>query len=280
MTVLPSWSPGDPGAAAPFRSLLAALPPDDRRDPGQVALEFSLPGVHLTAEPAAAGLDDVVAAAGKRLKRRGFACGPVYPAPVAGFPDGQGRVVTQKKRGRRPAGPPQFQLYAMAGPYSLVMTASEADAGLIHGVGPIRLDPPVPPAVTPVVRIPAADQSGVEEKLVISRRAARLTAVVSPGLVAMAADQFAAASLYRRQSEQPNVAVDAGQPDTFLGGQPCIRHAFVHGGQMRDPVRSEFWWAGVVAGRGIQVSVTGTTTIIDLGQACRLRDLVMFGWPG
>ena len=55
-----------------------------------------------------------------------------------------------------------------------------------------------------------------------------------------------------------------------------MRHTFVHGGiTAGDVVRSEYWWAGVVMERGIQVFVLGTRSIIDLDQARRLQDLAV-----
>lgn len=288
MTVQPSGSPGDAGAVArwrapvpngppgtaPFRSFIGALAPGRRPGSPQVCLQFRLPGVHIAAEPATVGLDDFAAAMRKRLKARGFHCGPAYRTPVAGFPDGRGCVVSRKKKRRAPPGERQLRLCTMAGPFSLVITISESHYEAAESIGPIWLTPPAPPAVTPVVRIPAADLSSVEERLIISQGTARLTATVSPGLVAEPPGQFVTAGLSRRQSQDPNMAVSGWQHDVFLGGQPCIGHAFVHGGQLGEAVRSEFWWAGVVAGRGVQISVLGTKSIIDPEQARRLRDLV------
>jgi hypothetical protein len=241
-------------------------------------MQFTLPGLHIAAEPAEAGLDEFVAAMRRSLKARGFRCGPAYPTPVAGSPDGRGCVVIRKKRNRRPPGEPQLQLYTMAGPFSLVITISEAHDQLAEAIGPVWLYPPAPPVVTPVTAIPSADLSSVEEMLIITRGNARLTAVVSAGLVQAPADQFVTASLSSLQSRNPNMAVGGWQHDVFLGGQPCIGYAFVHGGSLGAPVRSEFWWAGVVADRGIQLSVVGTKSIIDLDQARRLRDLVTPVW--
>jgi hypothetical protein len=293
MTVPPSWSPSPSGTAArwrapgrngmpgtpPFRSFIGALPPEDRPDPPRISMQFTLPGVQISAEPAAGGLDDLTEAIRRRLKTRGFRCGPAYETPVAGYPDGRGRVIIHRKRGRAPQGEPQLQLYTMAGPFSLVITISESHDELAQSLGPVWLHPPAPPAVTPVVEIPAADRSAVTEVLAITRGGARLTAIVSAGEIQVAPDQFVAASLRQRQRQNPAMGMGGWQHDVFLGGQPCIGHAFVHGGRIRENVRSEFWWAGVVAGRGVQVSVAGTTSIIDLDQARRLRDLVTPSGP-
>jgi hypothetical protein len=241
-------------------------------------MQFKLPGLHIAAEPAASGIDDFVETMRRSLKARGFHCGPAYPTPVAGYPDGRGCVIFQKKRNRRPQGEPQLQLYTMAGPFSLVITISESHGELAEAIGPVWLYPPAPPVVTPVAAIPTADLSSVEEMLIITRGNARLTAVVSAGLVQTPPDQFVTASLSSLQGRNPNMAVGGSQHDMFLGGQPCIGCAFVHGGSFGEPVRSEFWWAGVVADRGVQVSVSGAKSIIDLDQARRLRDLVTPVW--
>jgi hypothetical protein len=295
MTVQPSWSPGDTGTAvrwraprpdgppetAPFRSLLGALRPSDRLAAPRISMQFRLPGLHIAAEPAdgaTGGLDGFVAASRRSLKARGFHCGPAYLTPVAGYPDGRGCVIIRKKRGRAPQGEPRLQLYTMAGPFSLVMTISESHEELAQAIGPVWLYPPVPPVVTPVMAIPAADQSSVEETLVITRGSACLTAVVSAGVVQGPPGQFVAASLSDRTSRNPSLAVGGWRHDVFLGGQPCVGYAFVHGDTSMEAVRSELWWAGVVAGRGIQLSVTGTKSIIDPEQARRLRDLVTPSW--
>jgi hypothetical protein len=289
MTVPPSWSPGRPGTAvrwrppvpdgppgtAPFRSFIGALPPGGNPGVPQISMQFALPGLQVTVEPAAAGLDEFVETIRRRLKTRGYHCGPAYETPVAGYPDGRGRVVIRRKRGRAPQGEPQLQLYALAGPFSLVLTISEAHDELAAGIGPVWLYPPAPPAATPVVQIPAADLSSVTETLAITQGGARLAAVVSAGLVEVPPEQFVAASLSQLQSQHPTMAVGGWQHDVFLGGRPCIGHAFVHGSRIGENVRSEFWWAGVVAGRGVQISVVGTKSIIDLDQARRLRDLVI-----
>jgi hypothetical protein len=294
MTVPPLWSPGSPETAvrwrapvpdgppgtAPFRSFIGAVPPGDRAGVPQISMQFTLPGLQVTVEPAAVGLDDFTEMLRRRLKGRGFHCGPAYQTPVAGYPDGRGRVVIRKKRGRAPQGEPQLQLYTLAGPFSLVITISEAHDELAAGIGPIWLYPPTPPAATPVVQIPAADLSSVTEALTITQGSARLTATVWPGMVEVPPEQFVAARLRQLQGENPTMAVGGWQHDVFLGGQPCIGHAFVHGSRVGENVRSEFWWAGVVAGRGVQVSVVGTKSIITLEQACRLRDLVTPVWPG
>jgi hypothetical protein len=287
MTVMPSWSPGDPETTAhrstadgvagpPFRSKLAAVQPG-YGPPPEISLRFKIGVVHVVLEPSAtASIDHLVDTVGKRLKRRGYSCRPPAPSPVAGYADGRARVVAKKKRLRSPAGEPQLQLYTLVGPFSLMVTVAEAQAGLAHAFGPIIVYPPTPPAITPVVQIPGADTLAVEEKLMLTQGNVRLTGVVSPGLAAMSTDQFALARLESMRSRLPDMAVGDWQSDVFLGGRPCVRHTFVHGGvKAGTTVRSEYWWAGVVADRGIQIFVLGTKSIIDLNQAHQLQNFVM-----
>ena len=294
MTAMSSWPTGDPeaigarrttdGAAGhePFRSLLGAIPPADDLGPPEISSRFKIGDVHLVLEPATTtSLDDFVDIAGRRLRRRGYSCGPSHRAEVAGFADGRARVVAKKKRFGRPAGEPQRQLYALTGPYSLILTVTEAHAGLAADLGPIRLDPPASPAITPVVRMSAVGWSSVEEKLILTRRNVRLTAVVSPGLITTSTDDFAITRLEAMRSRLPDMAAGDWHPDVFLGGWPCARLTFVHGGvRAGDVVRSEYWWAGVVMNRGIQIFVLGTKAIIDLDQARRLQDLAVLVPPG
>jgi hypothetical protein len=294
MTAMPWWSAGVPEAIGaprttdgatghePFRSLLGAIPSTDDLGPPEISSQFKIGDVHLVLEPAATrSVDDFVDITGRRLRRRGYSCGPPYPAEVAGFADGRARVVAKKKRFRNPAGEPQLQLYAVTGRYSLILTVTEAQAGLAADLGSIRLDPPASPAITPVVQIPAVGRSAVEEKLVLTRRNVRLTAVVSPGLTTTSTDDFAITRLESMRSQLPDMAVGDWQPDVFLGGWPCARHTFVHGGvRAGEAVRSEYWWAGVVTDRGIQIFVLGTKAIIDLDQARRLQGLAVLVPPG
>lgn len=294
MTAMPSWPTGDPEAMGarrttdgatryePFRSLLGAIPPTDDLGPPEISSRFKIGDVHLVLEPAATtSPDDFADITGRRLRRRGYSCGPSYRAEVAGFADGRARVVAKKKRFRRPAGEPQLQLYALTGPYSLILTVTEAQAGLAADIGPVRLDRPAWPAITPIVQMPAVGRSSVEEKLILTRRNVRLTAVVSPGLITTSTDDFAITRLESMRSELPDMAVGDWQPDVFLGGWPCARHTFVHGGvRAGEAVRSEYWWAGVVMNRGIQIFVFGTKAIIDLDQARRLQDLAVLVPPG
>ncbi len=294
MTAMSWWPAGDPEAIGarrttdsdtghePFRSLLGAIWPTDDLGPPEISSRFKIGDVHLVLEPAATtSLDDFVDITGRRLRRRGYSCGPPYRAEVAGFADGRARVVAKKKRFRRPAGEPQLQLYALTGPYSLILTVTEAQAGLAACLGPIWLHPPASPAITPVVHMPAVGRSAVEEKLILARRNVRLTAVVSPGLITAPTDDFAITRLERMRSRLPDMAVGDWQPDVFLGGWPCALHAFVHGGvRAGEVVRSEYWWAGVVMNRGIQIFVLGTKAIIDLDQARRLQNLVVLVPPG
>jgi len=291
MTAMPSWSPGDPeatvyrretdgGPGSPFRSLLGAVQPFAVGASPEASLRFKIRDVHVVLEPSATtSVDDFAETVGKRLKRRGYSCGPTSPSPVAGFAEGRARVVVKKKKLRTPAGQPQLQLYALVGPYSLMLTVAEAQAGLAHAFGPIAVYPPVPPSITPVVQMPGADTSVVEEKLILTRGDTRLTAVIAPGPVTMSTDQYAMARLESMRSRLPNMAVGDWQTDAFLGGRGCLRNTFVHGGG-NAVIRSEYWWVGVVMNRGIQIFVLGTKTIIDLDQAHRLQDLVVLVPPG
>jgi hypothetical protein len=143
-------------------------------------------------------------------------------------------------------------------------------------IGNIALYPASPPVITPIVRIFGADANAVQEKVTITRNWVKLTALVSPGRVTQSTEEFAMASLADLRSKLPDLAVDNWQPDVFLGGQPCIRDTFLRGGVNRsDPVRSEYWWAGVVNGRGIQLFVSSTRSIISLDEARPLRDVVV-----
>ena len=294
MTAMPSWPAGDPetiGARRttdsatgrePFRSLLGAIPAADDLGPPEISSQFKIGDVHLVLEPVATtSVDDFVDITGRRLRRRGYSCGPPYRAEVGGFADGRARVVAKKKRFRRPGGEPQLQLYALTGPYSLILTVTEAQAGLADDLGPIRVDPPPSPAITPVVQMPAVGRSAVEEKLILTRRNVRLTAVVSPGPITTSTDDFAITRLESMRSQLPDMAVGDWQPDVFLGGWLCARHTFVHGGvRAGEVVRSEYWWAGVVMDRGIQIFVLGTKAIIDLDHARRLQGLAVLVPPG
>jgi hypothetical protein len=86
----------------------------------------------------------------------------------------------------------------------------------------------------------------------------RLTALAMPGQVTAPPEEYAVTSLSTILGNAPTLKVGDRQPDVFLGGWPCLRHTFVHTGTSpSSPVRSEFWWAGVVAGRGIQIFVLG-----------------------
>ncbi|MGH3159399.1 MAG: hypothetical protein ACRDNF_22885 [Streptosporangiaceae bacterium] len=77
------------------------------------------------------------------------------------------------------------------------------------------------------------------------------------------------------------ISVNEGEPDMFLANQYCIRHTFVTGGvKAGSAVRSEYWWAGVVAGYGVQIFVVGTKSIIDLDQARGLKDAVVLSPAG
>jgi hypothetical protein len=261
--------PGD--GAGPFRNVLGAVPPQAGRGQPDISLRFNVQGLSIVLQPAS-GLQAYMDLTRKRLKRKGWSVGEPYQTGVLGF-DGRARLIKRKKKGfRRPAGLPEVQSYAMVGPYALTVTVPQARADLATSFGSLRIDPAPSPIVTPVVQLPAP-ASSVEEKLTITQGSARLTSLVVRGPVAMSTEQFVAASLGIMQREMPNLAVGDYQPDVFLGGWPCVRQTFVHGGA-QSLVRSEFWWAGVVAERGIQVSVSGTKSIIDQHEARELQSLV------
>jgi hypothetical protein len=125
------------------------------------------------------------------------------------------------------------------------------------------------------VQLPVPDPASVEERLTLSQAGVRPTALAAAGQVTASAEEYAMTSLATMLSHAPTLKVGDRQPDVFLGGWPCLRHTFVHtGASLRDPVRSEFWWAGVAAGRGIQIFALGTKSIIDLGQARQMANLV------
>lgn len=304
---MPTWSPGDaeasagPGTATgpsgQYRNKLGALQPFGRDPAPEISLQFSVGRLHVAVATATEStLDQLVRASGKRLKRAGFSCLPPFPVEVAGFADGRGRVVTRKKKGRRPAGEPEFQVIAMSRPYSLTLTVPEAQADLVGDFGPVTVDQAAPPAIVPIVRIPVpgttvpgttvpgttvppATMPGatvVGERLILTERRARLTAMITREPVTASSDQYAMACLQEVTSRTKDIAISEGQPDTFLGGQYCLRRTSVVGGvKAGSSVRSEYWWAGVVAGYGVQIIVAGTKSIIDLDQARGLKDAVV-----
>jgi hypothetical protein len=293
MTAQPSWPPPGQDAASPsptggagggygfaaYRNLLSAVPAAG--GPYEFALRFQSGPLHVVVEPAGPSLDQFVETAGKRLRRAGFSCGPVSQVPVAGYPDGRARVLTKKKRRGNPAGEPQLQFYTLAGPYGVVLTVAQAQGALAEGFGPIQLYPAVQPAITPIVQLPVTDPASVQERLILSQAGVRLTAMAMAGQVTASAEEYALTSLNTMLGNAPTLKVGDRQPDVFLGGWPCLRHTFVHtGASLRDAVRSEFWWAGVAAGRGIQIFVLGTKSIIDLGQARQMANLVGLVPPG
>jgi hypothetical protein len=282
--------PGDPGngehggpagTAAPFRSLLGAVPCEPYLRPLQATAEFAVGGLVLTLERAGPGaaLDQFVAATHQHLKRRGYSCGRPAPAPVAGYDDGRVAVIMPRRRGRRGglagggrADTPQIQLYAMIGPYALTLTTEAARAEQARAFGPVCLDPPVAPAVTPVAWLPAVSRAAVRERLRISRAAGLLTAVVSPG--AASAEEYAAAQIGALRQQLPRTSVSDARPDVFLGGRPCVRVAVVTADD-GGPARSEVWWLGVADGRGVMLRASGASGDIASEQVRRLRDLVV-----
>jgi hypothetical protein len=293
MTTQPSWPPPGQDAAsrwrsegagggygfAAYRNLLSAVPAGG--SPYDFALRFQSGPLHVVVEPAGPSLDQFVEILRKRLRRRGFSCGPVSQVPVAGFPDGRVQVLTKKKRRGNPAGEPQLQFYTLAGPYGVVLTVAQAQGALAEAFGPVQLYPGVPPAITPIVQLPVTDPASVQERLILTQAGVRLTAMAMPGQVTASAEEYAMTSLSTMLGNAPTLKVGDRQPDVFFGGWPCLRHTFVHTGtSLSAPVRSEFWWAGVVAGRGIQIFAAGTKSIIDLGQARQMVNLIGLIPPG
>jgi hypothetical protein len=296
MTAQPSWPPSGQDAAsqwrtegeggggygfAVYRNLLSAAPVGGGTSTSGITLRFQSGPLHISVEPTALPLDQFVQTVRKRMRRGGFSCGPVSQSPVAGFADGRVQVVTKKKRRGSPAGEPQLQLYTLAGPYAVTLTVAQAQAGLAEAFGPIQLYPGVPATISPIVQLPVSDPASVEERLVLNQAGVRVTALAAAGQVTASAEEYATTSLDTMLSRAPTLKVGDRQPDVFLGGWPCLRHTFVHTGtSLRDPVRSEFWWSGVAAGRGIQIFVLGTKSIIDLGHARQMANLIGLLNPG
>lgn len=292
MTAPPLWSPGDPdatihpsarareGERVAFKNLLGVVPLYMPGQPGfqinraTITLQFTVGPASLAVETAAGSPEQFAETVRKRMRRRrrSYSFGPTYPAEVAGYP-GLARVITARKRRRLPASAPVIQMYTVLGPYAVMVTTPQGPTP--PGVGRVGLYPAAPPVTSPVVRLPAADPLSVEEKLTIVRGGIRLTGLVSPGRVVSSTEEFAMNTLNTLRSRVRDLAVDNWQPDVFLGGQPCIRDTFLRGGLRGDPVRSEFWWAGVVNGRGIQLFVSGTKSIINMDEARPLRDVVV-----
>jgi hypothetical protein len=270
------------GGSVPFRSLLGIVPLTPAAFPGiaapsgpmglhvhafAISQRFTIGQVTVGVEAARGDLQQRAETAGKLLQRSGYTVGPASPALVAGYA-GLARVISVKKRGRRPAGQPVLQKYTILGPYSLTLGVPLDAAAAESSLGQITLSPAAAPVMTPVVRIPGADTYGVEEKVKITWDRVRLSALVSPRHLTQSTDEFALASLASLRARLPGMAVDNWQPDAFLGRQPCVRDTFLHGvSDNKSVVRSEYWWAGVVNGRGIQLFVTATRSIISLDEA-------------
>jgi hypothetical protein len=303
MTAPPSWPPSDPPAAPgrpippgeaehpAFRGLLGIAQPAAMAaftpagpvgqpglqvNPATITQQFTIGPVTLAVQPASGSAEQLAETARQRLRRRrrGYQFGPVYPAQVAGYA-GVARVIEAKKSGRRPATPPVVQMYTVLGPYGVMVTVAGPAAQATPGLAALGLYPAAPPVISPVVRLPGIDPLSVEEKLTIAGGNIKLTAIVSRGPVTSSTDEFAMGVLSVLRSRIPDLAVDNWQPDVFLGGHACVRDTFLRGGVRGDPVRSEFWWAGVVNGRGMQLFVSGTKSIIGLQEALPFRDVVV-----
>jgi hypothetical protein len=303
MTAPPSWPPSNPETARgqpppageperpAFRGVLGAAQPGApaafapagpfgqpglQVNPATITQQFALGPVTLAVQLASGSAEQLAETAQQRLRRRrrGYKFGPVYPAQVAGYP-GVARVIESKTRGRQPGTPPVVQMYTVLGPYGVMVTVSGAAAQASPGLAAMGLYPAAPPVISPVVRLPGTDPLSVEEKLTIPHGDVKLTAIVSRGQVTSSTDEFAMRVLSVLRSRIADLAVDNWQPDVFLGGHACVRDTFLRGGVRGAPVRSEFWWAGVVNGRGIQLFVSGTKSIIGLQEALPFRDVVV-----
>lgn len=286
---MPTWPTGDPRASTypeaktgTYRNKLGAVLPPGRDTMPEISLRFSVGNLELAVDAAAtSSVDKLVSRTGRNLKRAGYSVQKPYPAEFAGLADGRGRVVTKKKKRRRAAGQPLLMLYAVPGPYSVMLTVPQREEGLITSFGPVTVEQAAPPAIVPIVRVGVPDVSAVAEELKLTEPRARLTAMITRDPVTVSTDEFAMSTLQKIMRGLKGAAVNEGQPDMFLGGQYCIRHTFVLGGTaMGTPVRSEYWWAGVVAGHGVQIFVVGTRSIIDMNQARGLKDAVVLIPPG
>ena len=225
-------------------------------------------------------LDELVKVSGGRLRREGYKFQPLFRTEVAGLGEGIGRVGVTKPKFRKPPGQPMLQLFALAAQHLFQLTVPEAQAEAARNFGPVRIDQAAPPALVPIVWMPVHDWSLFSEQLVLTERGIRLTATITTNPVSLSSDQYAITCLQGRASQLRNMAVNDGRPDTFLGGQYCIRHTSVLGGGIGSAVRSGYLWAGVVAGYGVQITVVGTQTIIDLDRARQLMNCVVLIPPG
>ena len=267
--------PAGRGQAVPFRSSLMACQPQGGPFPVPL-LRLTLPHLIISAEPAGPGVDPYLQLVRKRLKARRYVIEQPFRAEVAGNPDGRGQWVAPKgsKQDR------QLQLYAVAGGVAIMITASQANAGCIPAAGPVQFAHPPVPGLLPLVRLPAVDSSAVEERITLVHKGGpgpgvKLAAIVTARTVTASADGYAAEALARLRQRSPDLAIGEPEPDAFLGGHYCIRRTLLHSSaSLRAATRNEFWWAGVVAGRGVQVSALGLNSIIGLPAAAWLRDLI------
>lgn len=287
----------------PFRNLLGvaeSVPftpapgqPGGPVSPPTITLRFDVGPVSVLVETASGDLWHVAEATRRKIRRRpgsyfapryypwlgssrpGYSFEPTSPAQVAGYP-GLARVITVHTRNR--VCQCVVQMYTVVGPYAMTLTAPHAQAA--HDLGRLGLYPAAPPVITPVVRMPSVSADAIEEHLTIASGNLRLTAAVAPGTITMSSQDFAQAILADLRDRIPDLAADDWEPDVFLGGLPCVRDTFVRGGlsgatAVATAVRSEFWWAGVAGGRGVEVFVTGRNSIIGLDDARPLRDVLV-----
>jgi hypothetical protein len=277
------------GERAAFRNLLGVAPliapgaftaagpvgaPGLQINPATISQQFTVGPVSLVVQAATGSPEQLAETARKRMRRRrrGYTFGPTYPAEVAGYP-GVARVISTRNRRRLPPSPPMIQMYTIVGPFGVMVTSPQ---GLrVPAIGSVGLYPAAPPVISPIVRLSGIDPLSVEEKLTISRGSMKLTGIVSARPVTSSTDDFAMGVLAKLRSQIPDLAVDNWQPDVFLGGHACVRDTFLRGGLRGSPIRNEFWWAGVIAGRGVQLLVSGTKSIINLQEAMPLRDVAV-----
>jgi hypothetical protein len=265
-----------------FRSVLVACQRFDRPDARwQASLRLRLSYLSVTVEPTAATVDQFAEQVRKRLRRQHLKFDKLYPMPVAGFPDGRGRwVVSRRQRGSR-----QFQMYAVSAGLGIIVTAAEVHASRAQAAGPIEFEQAPVPALLPVTRLPGIGPQEVEERLTVRHSGfgqdVKLTALVTSEPVRASPAEFASGALATLQQRMPGLAVGEPAEDIFLGGYPCVRRTLLNTkASLRAPTLNEYWWAGVAQGRGAQLFVGGTKSIVDLVPASQARDLIMIATPG
>lgn len=290
MTAAPFWQAGDLNAPASqagpavsgwtaFRNLLGVVGAEAFPTsaplvirPPEIVQKFTAGQVSVTVRAALGDAAQQADAARKNL-RKTFRAGPLSQADVAGYP-GLSRALTPKKRGSEQI----VQMYTVVGQCWLMLTLPEAAAGSERSLCPITLLPGPPPVMSPAVQIAGAGGQPVGEEITVRPGSLELRAIASPGPVSQSTADYAMASLAAVRARTPDAAVGGWQDDVFAGGWPAVRTTFLTGGGT-GIVRSQHWWAGVVNGRGIQLFVSGTKSIISLDEARPLHDLIVLMPP-